>query len=164
MVGLRAIAALSYGTRPAPPPRRTTAAKTLRTKKPAVGAPGDGSDPPRAKATTARTIPEPRISTSRRSIRTGRRRSRRRLYPRREQLVHHRRDDPREQRARHETADDHPGERRGQPAPLQGDREQAAARSQAGEHDREEPHLARPADRRLASHPPPAQPGGPVHA
>src|SRR5207249_5381227 len=97
MVGLRAIARLSYGTRAAAPGRRTNAAQILRIKKPAVGAPGEGADFPRAKATTARTITEPRISTTRRSIRTGRRRSRRGLDPRREQLVHHRRHDPREQ-------------------------------------------------------------------
>src|SRR6184192_358971 len=153
MVGLRAIARLSYGTRAAAPGRRTNAAQILRIKKPAVGAPGEGADFPRAKATTARTITELRISMNRRSIRTGKRRSRRRLDPRREQLVHHRRHDPREQRARHQTADDHPGERRVQPAPLQGDREQAADRRQAGEHDREEPHLTGLADRRLEIHP-----------
>src|SRR2546425_11240004 len=126
MVGLRAIAALSYGTRAAAPGRRTNAAQILRTKKPAVGAPGEGTDLPRAKATTARTITEPRISTTRRSIRTGRRRSRHRLDPRREQLVHHRRDAPREPRARRQAADDHPGARRLQPAPLHGGRPGAA--------------------------------------
>src|SRR5438094_6573683 len=132
MVGLRAIAALSYGTRAAAPGRRTNAAQILRIKKPAVGEPGEGADLPRAKATTARTITEPRISTNRRSIRTGRRRSSHGLDPRREQLVHDRRDDAREQRARHQTADDHPSERRVQPAPLQNNREQAADRRQAG--------------------------------
>src|SRR3989442_8735518 len=108
MVGLRAIAALSYGTRTAAPGRRTNAAQILRIKKPAVGAPGEGAGLPRAKATTARPITDPRISTTLRSIRTGRRRSRPRLDSRREQLVHHRPDDPREQRARHQAADDHP--------------------------------------------------------
>src|SRR5438093_10989606 len=108
MVGLRAIAALSYGTRAAAPGRRTNAAQILRTKKPAVGAPGEGTDLPRVRATTARTITEPRISMNRRSIRTGTPRSRHRLDPRREPLVHPRSDDAREQRARQHAPDDHP--------------------------------------------------------
>src|ERR1044072_8870146 len=105
MVGLRAIAALSYGTRAAAPGRRTKAAQILRTRKPTVGTPGEAGDLPRADATTARTITEPRLSTSRRPLRTGARRSRRRLDSRREQLIHHRRHDAREQRARHQAAD-----------------------------------------------------------
>src|SRR6266705_5916371 len=86
--GLRAIASLSYGTRVAAPGRRTNATQILRTRKPAVGAPGEAADLTRSKATTAKTITEPRISTSRRAIRTGRSRSCRRLDSRPEQLIH----------------------------------------------------------------------------
>src|SRR3989442_14474511 len=125
MVGLRAIAALSYGTRVAAPGRRTKAAHILRTTKPAVGAPGEGADLPRTTATTARTITDPRISTTGRAIRTGRGRSRRRLDSRRQQFVHHGSHDPREQPARHQAADDDPGDRGVKAAALHGDGKQS---------------------------------------